>query len=251
MNAAVIEVPPALRHLVDSRLDAIERALLQGDTPRAERRSILEDIETQIVEMLSAEAPDHEPTRADLLRVFTRLDPPEAFAGEPLESVRPMRTTRAPAPAAANAPPATQSGYATTGILACVGGLTMLLLGLPLCAFTMLFSQSQNLLVIAIGLVAVTGIPSLVLGILYAVAIHNSHGRPGGQLRGLTCAAIGIAALPISIVGLLGGYLVAVSESDFLIIGSFVMLCVLAVVGVIHLTYRSLELLVGAPRRPA
>ena len=36
---------------VDSRLDTVERALLQGGTSRTDRRSILEDIETQILEM--------------------------------------------------------------------------------------------------------------------------------------------------------------------------------------------------------
>jgi len=87
----------------------------------------------------------------------------------------------------------------------------------------------------------------MVLGILYAVAIHQSQGR----LRGLTCAAIGISALPISIVGLLAGFLMAVMHSEVVFVGIAGIICVLAVVGAIHLTYRSLELLIGAQRRPA
>jgi hypothetical protein len=240
MNAVVLELPGALRNLVDSRLDAIERALLQGNTPRADRQSILGDIETQIVEMLSVEASDHEPTRADLLRVFTRLDPPEAFAGEPIESAHPVGAKRGPAPTGPSALP-NQSGYSTTGILACVGGLTTLALGLPVCALTMLFAESEILILVAGAFVALTGIPSMVLGTLYAVALHRSQGR----LRGLTCAAIGISAMPISFVGLLAGFLMAAMNSAVLIIGGVVLLCILAVVGAIHLTYRSLELLVG------
>jgi hypothetical protein len=247
MNAAALELPGALRNLVDSRLDTVERALLQGNTPRADRRSILEDIETQIIEMLSAEVLGREPTRADLLRVFTRLDPPEAFAGEQFESARHVETRRGSTSVARDEPRATGSGYSTTGILACVGGLATLALGLPLCAFTMLFSESELFVVIVGGFVVVTGIPSLVLGILYAVALHQSPGR----LRGLTCAAIGISALPISVVGLLGGFVIAVSHSEVLFFGLTVIISILAVVGAIHLTYRCLELLVNAPPRPA
>lgn len=247
MNAAALELPNALRTLVDCRLDAVERALMQGNTPRAERRSILEDIETQIIEMLAAEAVADEPTRADLLRVFSRLDPPEAFAGEPLESARPVETRRDPAPAARNAPLATTAGYGTTGILACVGGLATLALGLPLCAFSMLLADSEIALVVVAGFLMLTGIPATVLGILYAVALHQSQGR----LRGLTCAAIGISALPTSVFGLLVGFLALAMDSEVLAIGGLTIICVLAVVGAIHLTYRSLELVVRAPRRPA
>jgi hypothetical protein len=249
MNAAALELPPALQNLIDSRLDAIERALLQGNTPRAERRSILEDIETQILEMLSAEALGHEPTRADLLRVFSRLDPPEAFAGEPIESVRhssrPGRPGTAGMPGPSDALPLTKPRYTTTGILACVGGLAALVLGLPLCAFSMIFSESELLISFAVAVVAVTGIPALVLGILYAVAIHQSQGR----LRGLTCAALGISALPINVASILLGFLIAALKSEVVIIGGTVIICILAVVGVIHLTYRSLELLVNTGRR--
>jgi hypothetical protein len=240
MNAAALELPHALRTLVDNRLDAIERALMQGQTPRAERRSILDDIETQVIEMLSAEALGHDPTRADLLRVFTRLDPPEAFAGDPIEFAR---RVPASAPEIAAAKSVTKGGYSATGILACVGGLATLVLGLPLCAFTMLLSDSEILIVIVTGFVALAGLPSLVLGILYAIALYQSRGR----LRGLTCAAIGITALPISIIGLLGGYLVVAQDSEFLIFSGVTLVCVLAVVGAIHLTYRSLELLIGTP----
>jgi hypothetical protein len=250
MNAAALELPQGLQNLVESRLDAIERALLQGNTPRAERRSILDDIETQIIEMLSAEAQGHEPTRADLLRVFTRLDPPEAFAGEHIESARFAQTIRRSAPAVSIARSTSRTGYSAmgysaTGILACVGGLATLTLGLPLCAFSMLLSESEITVVVFGGFLMLTGMPSMVLGILYAIALHQSQGR----LRGLTCAAIGISAFPISVIGLLGGFLAVQMESEIFILGGGVILCVLAVVGAIHLTYRSLELLI--PRTEA
>jgi hypothetical protein len=245
MTAVAPPLSNALRDLVDSRLDTVERALLQGNTPRAERRSILEDIETQILDMLAVEAPDHEPTRADLLRVLARLDPPEAFTGEEVDSVRP-RVERGTAAVADRTPPVAKSGYATTGILACVGGLVTLGLGLPLCAFTMLFAESATAVVAVVCFIVLTGAPAGVLGILHAMAIRESHGR----LRGLTCAAIGISALPISIAGLLLGFCMA-AAGELAIIGGAIFICVLAVVGAIHLTYRSLEVLVGAPQHPA
>jgi hypothetical protein len=246
MNAAALALPKPLRILVDSRLDAIERALLQGNTPRAERQSILEDIETQIVDMLSAEALDHEPTRADLLRVLARLDPPEAFTGEHIDSVREAWAGRGSVPNP-EARPTTKRGYATTGILACVGGLTTMAVGLPLSVCTMFSPGSEVLILVLGGFLALTGIPALVLGIVYAIVLHQSR----GQFRGLTCAAIGISALPINVAGLLLAMLMATMNSVALIFAGYAIVCVLAVVGAIHLTYRGLELLIGAQQRPA
>jgi hypothetical protein len=241
MNAAALEIPPVLRSLVDNRLDTIERALMQGNTPRAERRSILEDIETQILEMLSAETAGHEPTRADLLRVFTKLDPPEAFAGEQAEMPKSARASRCAAPSFAPVPPVSKPTYSTVGILACVGGLVTLMLGLPVAALTLMFGEDEFLTLMVAGFVAFSGLPSLVLGILYAIALRQSQGR----LRGLTCAAIGISALPICVVGLLGGFLALASEAAVAIVGFGAIICTFAVVGAIHLTYRCLDLFVG------
>ncbi len=73
-----IELSTSLRHMIDARLDNIERALMTKGTPRGDRRQILSAIEDQILEMLGQTAGD-EPSRDDVLSTLAKLDPPEAY----------------------------------------------------------------------------------------------------------------------------------------------------------------------------
>src|SRR5687768_13441708 len=67
-----------LQTLIDNRLDAIDQNLLRAGIPRHQRRSIGEEVENQIIEMLSRL--EHDPwTREDVLAVLAKLDPPEAY----------------------------------------------------------------------------------------------------------------------------------------------------------------------------
>jgi hypothetical protein len=86
------------QYLIDARLDAIERILMDNRVPRTERSEIVSAVEEQIWELLgSTEA---EITRAEVLRVLGSLDPPEAYCGDEPHD-RPVRrrlasTERAP-----------------------------------------------------------------------------------------------------------------------------------------------------------
>ncbi len=73
-----VDVPVALRQMIDARLDSIERALFTQSLGRGDRQQILSAIEDQVLEMLGQSAGD-EPTRDDLLNVLAKLDPPEAY----------------------------------------------------------------------------------------------------------------------------------------------------------------------------
>lgn len=73
-----VDIPAALRQMIDARLDNIERALMTQGMARGDRRQVLSAIEDQILEMLGQSAED-EPTRDDVLGVLARLDPPEAY----------------------------------------------------------------------------------------------------------------------------------------------------------------------------
>ncbi|MFN0018115.1 MAG: hypothetical protein ACKVP0_07650 [Pirellulaceae bacterium] len=67
-----------LQAIIDNRLDAIDQNLLRAGLPRHQRRSIVEEVENQILEMLSRlEVAEY--TRADVLAVLAKLDPPEAY----------------------------------------------------------------------------------------------------------------------------------------------------------------------------
>lgn len=73
-----VTLSPALRQLVDTRLDAIERILLSTDINRMERREIVQSVEDQIHELLGRRE-ETEPTRDSVLAVLGMLDPPEAY----------------------------------------------------------------------------------------------------------------------------------------------------------------------------
>ena len=70
-----------LQAIIDNRLDAIDQNLLRAGLPRHQRRSVVEEVENQILEMLSRlEVAEY--TRADVLAVLAKLDPPEAYVPE-------------------------------------------------------------------------------------------------------------------------------------------------------------------------
>lgn len=73
-----VDIPVALRQMIDARLDNVERALMTQFMGRGDRQQILSAIEDQILEMLGQSAGE-EPTRDDVLSVLAKLDPPEAY----------------------------------------------------------------------------------------------------------------------------------------------------------------------------
>lgn len=78
MSQALPELPDDSRRQIDDRLDAIERVLLGRNVSRLERRDIVDGVESQIYDMLSAR-PETDPCEA-VAAVLAALDPPEAFA---------------------------------------------------------------------------------------------------------------------------------------------------------------------------
>ena len=79
-----IQLSTALQSLIDSRLDTIDRMLL-GRVGRGERLAIVREVESQIDELLG-EREEDELSREDVLAVLGRLDPPEAYLPDELES---------------------------------------------------------------------------------------------------------------------------------------------------------------------
>jgi hypothetical protein len=80
MTADPAELPPQVRAKVDAHLDAVEQALRRAGSGRDEARSVTDDIETQILDMLAARAAGRTPTMEDAEAVLAKLDPPEAYA---------------------------------------------------------------------------------------------------------------------------------------------------------------------------
>ncbi len=80
MSVATTELSRSTQHLIDSRLDTIDRMLL-GRVSRQERLEIVREVEAQIFEQLHERGAE-ELSREDVLAVLGRLDPPEAYLPE-------------------------------------------------------------------------------------------------------------------------------------------------------------------------
>jgi hypothetical protein len=93
METLVMPVSPELQTLIETRLDLVDRVLLDARVPRSERTGILQELEAQILEQL--ERRTSQPTREDLLAVLAALDPPEAFLADDEDAgtatIRPQR----------------------------------------------------------------------------------------------------------------------------------------------------------------
>lgn len=90
-------------NLIESRLNSIERNLMDSGISRRRRHEIVQDVERQIYQLVSAHP--GELSRAVVLQILGTLDPPEAYSGEPGEF--PVRAAGYTAVATPLAPTAT------------------------------------------------------------------------------------------------------------------------------------------------
>jgi hypothetical protein len=130
-----VQVPELMQALIDSRLDTIDRMLLER-LPRSERLEIVREVESQIFELLQEQCRD-EPTREDVLAVLARLDPPEAYLPEEVER-EPGTRPRPPADRVGLVQPRVQPAGGSRYRMALVSGilgivtLVLLILNFPI-----------------------------------------------------------------------------------------------------------------------
>lgn len=171
-------LPTDVRRLVDEYLDSIEAALRQTGTPRSERRAVCDEVESQILEQLSARCADS-PTASDARAVLAELDPPEAYAGD-------SGSERTPAAAPVEQRPSQMSWLAVTAAsTAILGTCVVLLLSLWIGRFDALVAGA-----IEIGLI---GFLSAIMGV---EAIREMRRDPRGK-RGYLLAFTGVVFLPL------------------------------------------------------
>jgi hypothetical protein len=134
-----IQLSTALQSLIDSRLDTIDRMLL-GRVGRGERLAIVREVESQIDELLG-EREEDELSREDVLAVLGRLDPPEAYLPDELESEG-HGEVRTPAPQPVRTAQQGHQGVArASGYLGLGGLLSLMLLILSYCAAAVFASE--------------------------------------------------------------------------------------------------------------
>lgn len=180
-----VSLDRSLQHLIDLRLDSLERILMDSGVSRAERMEIVQAVEDQIFEMLEQQS--GEATRESVLQLLRSLDPPEAYHNEDarfdlLERV--PRRTRASvtaerslsdSPRFSNMPPRAPGIAITSMILGIVSLPLMIIwpLGLPL------------------------SIAAFICGIIALPMIARSQGR----LCGSWMAIVGLVAFGLYFVG--------------------------------------------------
>jgi mannose-6-phosphate isomerase-like protein (cupin superfamily) len=81
MNELPNPQPADVRARIDEFLAAVETAMAKSDVSVRERQNVLDDLRTQIAEMLAQRA-NQPPSVADVEAVLSELDPPQSYAGE-------------------------------------------------------------------------------------------------------------------------------------------------------------------------
>ncbi|QEH38670.1 hypothetical protein OJF2_72760 [Aquisphaera giovannonii] len=205
-------VSGALRGLIDSRLDTIDRMLL-GRLPRSERLDIVREVESQVYELLEerAEQGGGELCREDVLAVLARLDPPEAYLlvaedGEETPAMRLARSPRGerPRPAAGRPPdPADGRLARTSGILGIVG-LVFSLLQFPLIEVVGDLFRVPEAIVYGVWFVLTAAV--FVLGTLGIVLAGRAGLRRPWAVAGLILGILDVlASLVLAAFGISGG----------------------------------------------
>jgi hypothetical protein len=134
-----IQLSTALRSLIDSRLDTIDRMLLSR-VPRGERLAIVREVEAQIDELLGEREAD-EVSREDVLAVLGRLDPPEAYLRDEVESEGQAEVSTSVRQPARSTRQGHQGVARASGFLGLGGLFALMLLILSYCAAMTLGSE--------------------------------------------------------------------------------------------------------------
>ena len=79
MNGSTDMLSLEIQKRLDRYLDAVERALTRVHVPRSERRYVVDDVESQVRDMLKAHT-GGSPTLDELESVIGQMDPPQAYA---------------------------------------------------------------------------------------------------------------------------------------------------------------------------
>ncbi len=195
------------RHLIDARLDTIDRMLV-GRLPRADRIAIARDVELQIHDLLQERDTENELGRDDVLEVLARLDPPEAFLPEESLEISGSLPVRLAAVGATPRSTPTHAGVApkptwhakASGVL---GIISLVLVFLVPIAYMLAMIAGSELLLWG-GAVA-TIIPAFITGLLALIFGLIARPKTGWAIAGSITG--GLAMLGSMV---LGAYLILI-----------------------------------------
>ena len=183
----------AVQRCIDDHLDLIDEMLRGSGMSRSERQSILDDVQTQVLDML-AERAEGEPTVEEVRAVIAELDPPESYATEgEVGGERPAHTPR----------PATSSRFSKLAIIGAFWGSLPFVFAILLALVAYLNPGDRSspagvvilqVLLLPLGPVALTApFGTTILGWIAVAQIRYSAGR----LHGLGLALANSLVYPI------------------------------------------------------
>ncbi len=198
MSVATTDLSRSTQHLIDSRLDTIDRMLL-GRVSRQERLEIVREVEAQIFEQLHERGAD-EFSREDVLAVLGRLDPPEAYLPEDGGDHGPVPSRRSLGQRVGRVEPA-RGGHLriarASGILGLVV-MGLIMLGIPLAyGIAVTFQSEVALIALGGGILAMSFIGSALAIVLAACCRLINGWAITGLVNGVLWlfACLGLLAL--------------------------------------------------------
>jgi hypothetical protein len=194
MSVATTELSRSTQHLIDSRLDTIDRMLL-GRVSRQERLEIVREVEAQIFEQLH-ERGTGEFSRDDVLAVLGRLDPPEAYLPEEEGERGPVLSRLSTAPRSGDTRPVRgdRTRAARVGGILSLVAMALLLLGFPMVFALVVLTQSEALYYVAGGgVLALSFIGSSIAIVLAAYSRLASAWSVVGLVNGIVSVLGGLA----------------------------------------------------------
>ena len=177
---------------LNTHLDAVEQALTTAGNTREQRRSIVDDLETQIMEMLSARSTS--PTLADVEAVLAQVDPPSAYENA------------APPPIPSDAVATPKPRYSRTAIwgLHCILASLVVPAAMMLLAYLLTEPPSSNngmRTQFSIGSCMICStIPLAILGTVLGWVAFGQIRTSKGQLRGTGLALFDGLFYPVLLV---------------------------------------------------
>ncbi len=180
------EANGAVQRCIDDHLDRIDAVLQSGGMSRSERQHILDDVQTQIHDML-AERCEDTPIVDDVRAVLAELDPPEGYAPDGPLSSSPA-TPGTPIPQ--KRPSAAKEVLGKIALVLVVGGLAFQATLLTVAWLSEIPARSR-----AVGMPICPVMGFLILGaVLGLLALPNRYGKVAVRISAV-CMLIEILVL--------------------------------------------------------
>lgn len=184
--SAVVSLDRDVQHLIDLRLDLLDRVLMDSGVARSERAEIVQSVEDQIFEMLDQRS--GEVTRDSVLQLLRSLDPPEAYWSDAAAADASQRSFRAARREAfAQRSPAPSPAY---------GGTDAKYSGVAIASFVLAMISIPTAIIIPVG--SLFAVAAFVCGVIALPTIAAS----GGRLRGKWMAIVGCCVFAVHVVAL-------------------------------------------------